>query len=245
VQLPSPAKADVRLDAVKAKYKIPIVTTDVQPAIERIRANACTGREIRRYAGLFAEEFRLYPPAAIRRAGIARVVICKDLAFGGQRRGAIPNFSDSTLYLDAVRGMYIPTYLRKVLHHDLFHMIDYSDDGELYTDKEWEALNPKGFHYGHGGKSAQSDAMSSVLTSRDPGFLNSYSKTGVEEDKAEIFANLMVAPAYVARRCRTDPVLRAKVAAMKRLLARFCPEVDERFWLRVAAFRALPTMTLP
>ncbi len=244
-QPPLSAKADERLDAVEAKYNIPIVTSDVQPVVERIHASPCTGWELRRYAGLFAEEFSLYPPAVIRRAGIARVVICRDLALGEQRRAAIPHFGGSTLFLDAVRGIHIPIYLRRVLHHELFHMIDYRDDGDLYSDKEWEALNPKWFHYGHGGVSAQNDPMSSVLSDRYPGFLNSYSKTGVEEDKAEVFSNLMVEPAYVARRCQTDPVLRAKAAAIRRLLKRFCPDVDERFWVRVAAFRALPGMTLP
>jgi hypothetical protein len=79
--------------------------------------------------------------------------------------------------------------------------------------------------------------MSSVLTDRWPGFLNSYSKTGVEEDKAEMYANLVVEPAYVERRAQTDAVVRAKVAAIKRLMVRFSPNADDHIWARAAALR--------
>jgi hypothetical protein len=230
-------EADAALAAFAQKYNIQIVTRDVQPTNNPIRATDCTAAELEHYAGLFAVEFGLYPPDVIRRAKLARVVLCKDLSYAGQARGAIPDFESNTLYLDAVRGSHSPTYVRKVIHHDFFHMIDYRDDGSLYADIEWESLNPAAFHYGNGGVNAQDNSLGSVLTDRDPGFLNSYSKSGVEEDKAEIFANLMVEPEYVERRCRSDRVVRAKVAALKRLLVRFSPDVDERFWGRAAALR--------
>jgi hypothetical protein len=236
-QATSPIDAPASLSALAKKYNIQIVTRDVQLASDRIRATACTPEELNRYTDLFVKEFGVYPPDVIRRAQLERVVLCKDLSYGGQLRGAIPDFESKTLYLDAVRGFRNPTYVRKVIHHDFFHMIDYRDDGNLYADKEWEALNPAGFHYGTGGANAQDDPMSSVLTDRTPGFLNSYSKTGVEEDKAETFANLVVEPAYVERRAQTDRVVRAKVAAIKRLLTRFDPKADDEFWIRAAALR--------
>ena len=234
---PSPVDSTGPVADLVKRYNIQIVTRDVQPARSSIRATACTPEELARYTRLFAEEFGLYPPDVIRYAQLERVVVCKDLSYGGQLRGAIPDFDSKTLYLDAVRGSFNPTYQRKVIHHDFFHMIDFRDDGNLYADKEWERLNPAGFHYGTGGANAQDDPMSSVLTDRWPGFLNSYSKTGVEEDKAEMFANLVVEPAYLERRSQTDPVVRAKVAAIKRLLTQFAPEADDRFWARAAALR--------
>jgi hypothetical protein len=234
---PGPIEGTASLAALAREYNIRVVTRDVQPADNQIRAKACRADELDRYESLFAEEFGLYPPDVIRRVQLASVVFCKDLAYDGQLRGAIPDFESNTLYLDAVRGARSPSYLRKVIHHDFFHMIDYRDDGNLYIDKEWESLNPAGFHYGTGGANAQNDSLSSVLTDRYPGFLNSYSRTGVEEDKAEIFANLIVEPASVERRCQSDAVLRSKVAALKRLLVRFSPDADERFWARTAASR--------
>jgi hypothetical protein len=89
------------------------------------------------------------------------------------------------------------------------------------------------FCYGGGGWTARDDPQAFVLTDRYPGFLNRYSLTGVEEDKAEVFAHLMGNFATVERRSRTDPVLRARVARMKELLATFCPAVDSAFWEKV------------
>src|SRR5204863_9871526 len=63
-----------------------------------------------------------------------------------------------------------------------------------------------------------------------PGFLNHFSTFGVNEDKAEVFANLIVDSAYVERRATKDPVLRAKVQRMRELLAEFCPAVNDEFW---------------
>jgi hypothetical protein len=66
-----------------------------------------------------------------------------------------------------------------------------------------------------------------------PGFLNQYSTTAVAEDKAEVFAFMIVEPKYVDAKVQTDPFLKAKVARMRELLADFCPEVHRAFWAKV------------
>jgi hypothetical protein len=68
------------------------------------------------------------------------------------------------------------------------------------------------------------------LTDKFPGVLNHYSTTAVEEDKAEVFANLIVDSKYVANRAKKDRVLSAKVERMKELLVAFCPEMNDKFW---------------
>ena len=109
------------------------------------------------------------------------MVLCKELSFAGQRRNAIPDCEHETLYLDVSRGSYSKTYLRGVIHHEFFHIIDFRDDGSVYQDKRWKALNPEKFRYGSGGRTVQDLAKTSVLTDKYPGFLNHYSTTGVEE----------------------------------------------------------------
>ena len=77
------------------------------------------------------------------------------MSFGGQLRTAIPDYKHDTLYLDAARGAYDKSYVRKVIHHDFFHMIDKRDDGSVKKDERWAKLNPGDFKYGTGGKNAQ------------------------------------------------------------------------------------------
>lgn len=225
------------LAAIGAACSVELVSSEGDLRV-RTPAGSITGAaagrtDLDRYVPLFVREFSLYPPDLVKRTGLRRVVFCRELAFAGQRRNAVPDFRDDTLYLDVQRGSYSTPYLRKVIHHEFFHIIDYCDDGMLYLDPSWAALNGAGFTYGSGGRNAQEQGSTSVLTDRYPGFLNHYSTTAVEEDKAEVFANMMVDPVYVERRAADDRVLSAKVGRMKKLLARFCPDVNDGFWERV------------
>eukprot|EP00913_Durusdinium_trenchii_P028405 g26633.t1 len=203
----------------------------------RITGKEATAEEVARYARLFVPEFSLYPAGFVKRTKLKRIVFCKQLAYGGQLRAAIPDFPNDTLYLDVNRGSASPAYQRKVIHHEYFHIVDYRDDGRVYRDDRWKALNPAKVKYGTGGRNAQNNGNTSVLTTRYPGFLNHYSTTGVEEDKAEVFANMIVAQKYVKARAKKDRVLRAKVARMKALLAEFCPEINEEFWKKIDAVK--------
>jgi hypothetical protein len=101
-----------------------------------------------------------------------------------------------------------------------------------FKDERWSSLNPAGFNYGSGGWSVQHLPWTGALTDKYPGFLNHYSTSAPEEDKAEVFANLILNEEYVRCRMQSDPVLRAKVKLLKERLAKFCPELDDGFWAR-------------
>lgn len=217
-------------------YAIEISTTPTFPvktASGLIDGKEADGKAMQQYAPLFIAEFSLYPPDLVKRTRLKRIVLCNDVSFAGQRRNAIPDYEHDTLYLDASRGFHSKPYMRKVIHHEFFHIIDYRDDGHVYKDERWASLNPATFKYGSGGKNAQDQRDTSILTDKNPGFLNGYSTTAVEEDKAEIFAALIVDRAYVEDRVKKEPVLKAKVVRMKELLAKFCPDMNDKFWERV------------
>lgn len=226
------------LQRVAHNYQIEILTSNLDLPLKTthglIEGKAAAEQQLLAYQPLFVQEFSLYPPKLIRLAKLKRVVFCDELSFAGQRRNAVPDFEHDTLYLDIVPGVENSLYMRKVLHHDVYHMIDYRDDGRLYNDDRWLLLNPPQFQYSRGGgKSVQDLAETSVFTDNCPGFLNHYSTMGVEEDKAEIFAHMLVEGSYVSRRAARDDVLAAKVERMKELLEKFCPEMNSEFWKKV------------
>ncbi len=191
-----------------------------------------------KYSELFAQEFSLYPEALIRKIRLKRIIFCTQLEFAGQRRNAIPDFENDTLYLEVQRGSNSELYMRKVIHHELFHIIDFQDDGRLYQDERWARINPDTFAYGSGGRNAQEIMTTSQLSTQFPGFLNHYSTTGVEEDKAEVFANLLVDPDAIKGRTANDQVLAAKVELMQKSLSDFCPEMNEKFWANATSLRS-------
>lgn len=203
-----------------------------------ITGEPCSRGQLERYAPLFLGELGLYPPELVAQSRLKRITFCRELSFAGQKRAAIPDFEHDELYLDVGGTSLEMLYLTKVFHHEFYHVIDYVDDGLVYEDERWRALNPERFAYGTGGRNARHVSDTSRLTTKNLGFLNHYSTTGVEEDKAEVFANLMVEPAYVEGRIETDLVLQAKVERMKETLREFCPQVDEEFWRRAASRRA-------
>lgn len=236
-QSQTPPTALGELEKIANVYKIEIVTADLNLPVKTrhgvIDGKNVAGADLQNYTSLFALEFTLYPPELLQRSQLKRVVLCKNLSFADQRRNAIPDFEHDALYLDVSRGAYSKSYLRKVIHHEFFHIIDYRDDGSVYKDERWASLNPANFKYGNGGRLVQELQETSVLTNKYAGFLNHYSTTAVEEDKAEMFANLIVDFEYVENRARIDPVINAKVERMKELLVRFCPEMNDEFWERV------------
>jgi hypothetical protein len=222
------------LEEIAKRFEIGVVADDPEFPVKTvhgmIEGKAAAPKAVQRYARLLHTEFGGYPPSAVRRTGLKRIVLCADLSFGGQKRTAIPDFEHDTLYLDIERASYDRNYQIQVLHHEFFHVIDYADDGRVYEDKDWASLNPSDFAYGSGGRNAQDVADTNVLTDRYPGFLNHYSTTGVEEDKAEIFARLIIQPSIVKQRAESDPVLHAKIEKMESLVRAFNDEMNEDFW---------------
>ncbi len=237
------AEPNAALVAIAKAYEIEIVVANarfpVRTAHGRIDGGGVGNKALSPYTDLFVSEFQLYPTDIIKKAKLKRVVLCKELAFDGQARTAIPDFEHDTLYLDVERGGYNKSYQRAVLHHEFFHIIDYGDDGNLYTDKLWEPLNTSGFKYGDGGRKAQDVQTTSILTDKFPGFLNHYSTTGVEEDKAELFAHLIIHSAYVEERATKDAVVKTKVERMREMLSGFCPDMNDKFWTKVRQFQRI------
>lgn len=197
-----------------------------------VRGKALGEALMAKYAEVVAKELALYSAEFMKKVRIQRVVVCKDLDFNGQSRNAVPDYEHGTLYLEGEGGMYALDYMRLVIHHELFHIVDYRDDGVLYDDTEWKKLNLPGFSYGRGGIAAR-DATASLAETASAGFLNAYSKSGVEEDKAEVFAYLMVDAATLTERCKSDPVLAKKTQRMKELCQKFCAQMDAAYWAGV------------
>jgi len=180
-------------------------------------------------ATVVAGELGRFPPRALRGARFRRVLLCAKLAEGGAPIPSLPNYQQ-TLLLDVASP---PEFLRRLLHHELLHFIDFADDDQVLVDPAWEALNERYFVYGVGGR-AMREPGSSRLARDLPGFVSRYATAALEEDKAEVFSFLMTAPGDVAALAAADPVLRRKVAAIERQVGAAVPALDERFFRAVA-----------
>ena len=180
---------------------------------------------------LLGAELAIYPPEVFRAIGLRSIIICQSLTTDGQTLGGIGLALEGTLYVNARAGARSAKYQRRIIHHELFHMIDALDDG-TYVDASWIELNDESFSYGRGGLVFGRQHRGGANYSDIQGFLSHYSTSAVGEDKAEIFASMVVDYDYVEDRANADPVIRAKVERIKEILVLFSDQLGPDFWRR-------------
>jgi hypothetical protein len=192
--------------------------------------------KLRRYIVLFDHEFSKYPKIFLQKTRLKAVVFVKSLAFKTQLRTAIPDYGKEILLLDFIRGEHNIVYQQHVIHHEFYHMIEEEINTNPYwKDPDWKDLNVPGIQYGQGGKTVQHNSNVYELTHPEPGFINLYSQSAIEEDKAEIYAALFVTKEYeqVMRWTDEDRVLQKKTEYMKNFLKALDPEFSEQYWLEL------------
>ncbi len=228
------ASAEMLVEKLAKKYALTIVVAQpqfpVKTAYGPIEGRQATQEAINHFVPILAGEWNLYPAELIKKTGLRRIILCEKLSYAGERRTAIPDFEHLDYYLDVREARYDEPYERHCIHQQLFYLIDWCQGGYPYSDDGWSALNPKGFKYGTGGENAQGDYTAVMTDDSLPGFMNKYSMTGVEEDKAEMYAYMVVEINTVEKRAATDKVIRAKMQRIKEILDKVCSKVDESFW---------------
>ncbi|MEG2348314.1 MAG: hypothetical protein RSB67_01525 [Clostridia bacterium] len=88
----------------------------------------------------------------------------------------------------------------RAFHHEMYHILEYymiSKNKDIF--KLWDNLNPKKFRYEENLANLTKDYVAlideqtrSYITDENPYFVSKYSKSSPKEDRAEIFAELMI-----------------------------------------------------
>jgi hypothetical protein len=228
-----------RIDILLSGPQFPLFPLTILQGQGKIHGREAGRSKVESYWPLFSSEWNLYPSELMGKTKLKHIILCEDLAyedstFGKQPRAALPDLGYTSehhhLYLDVANGRHNDLYVRAVIHHEFFHIIDWCDDNSLDRDEAWTALNPPGFEYGTGGEAQQGNPFTSVLTEDEPGFLNQYSSSALREDKAEIFAYMVVAGQYMEERAMRNEIIRKKMQKMQARLQAFCPQLHVQFW---------------
>lgn len=187
--------------------------------------------ELIAYLDLLGREFSKYPKGYLQQSRALTIILGRDLNFCGQPRAAIPDPYKKQLFLSVNGAFKIKSerYLAHVMHHELHHLTEYSMWKNMTFDwHEWILLNGDGFCYGKGGADAYSEYMAKGTDFYSPnnpqqGFINLYSLTGDEEDRAELMAFIMTdfERPMVEELLQKDAILRDKSRLLARLLEDF------------------------
>jgi hypothetical protein len=185
---------------------------------------------IQQALALLAVELARYPKAFLQRARFRRLLLCSGLREGERAIPSLPNYHGALL-LDVDADA---PFLRRLVHHEVFHFADYADDDQLSHDPAWESLNDRYFVYGSGGRFLRHPGAGR-FNEKNAGFVSEYATSALEEDKAETFAMRMVAPRELGARAERDPIVRAKSLAIEAQLRKLSSALDDRFFRAVDA----------
>ena len=229
--LASSASPDVaRLAALGIEVLIPERAVSLESGAATLTAQPASSAALTRALAPLTAELARYPAAFFERARLRRLLLCASLREGTEAIPSLPNYHGALLVdVDAEAP-----YLRRLVHHEVFHFADYADDDQLSRDPAWLALNDRYFVYGDGGRFRR-EPGAGRFSAENPGFVSRYATSALEEDKAETFAMRMTAPKRFAELLVNDATLRAKSAAVEAQLRKLSPSLDDRFFAAVDA----------
>ena len=199
-----------------------------------VRGTPVVEKELDYYLPLMAFEWSLYTSPVFKRCFLKKLVIGHECYYDTQYRAALPDYINFNMMYGTKH--FDPMYPTEVIHHEVFHFFDWISNGNDYlNDPEWVALNDQGdFPYGAGGSAYYEEIKTTgtkILADGVKGFLNYYSTTAVEEDKAEIYKSLIMFPEEMLN--HTDPIIKRKAETLKTRLEKFVPETfNSEFWER-------------
>lgn len=228
-------------EQMKAQYQkdygLELVADDeVYPVAESngaITARNAGSRNVDMVLYFLRKEFAKYPAELIQASGLKRIVFCRDLKANGNRIAGVAVQNNATIYMDSSTEIGDEAHRRRTLHHEFFHCLDYAMHGErdVRDNPAWVAAGAPGATYG----AAETGAPATNWASHPaPGFVSSYARRAVPEDRAELFCAIMTNNLTVRLLLQKDSFLAAKLSVVKAELKEFCPKIDDAFWERTA-----------
>lgn len=183
-----------------------------------------SAEEVDSFYPVLAQELRRYPRSMIERMHLRRVVLCSHLTMDGKAIGGVAFGPSGTVFLNVRPPGRLDTQVwRWAIHHELFHVLDRALVDTPAAERRWANLNSPGFEYG--GQELR-DALD--VTGEDPGgepevpgFLDHYAMVSPEEDRAELFACMVVQPERLRAFAAADGIVSAKRRLLESDLRRF------------------------
>ena len=236
-----------KISEIEYKYNINLeYKNPPRPAYAKTNVTALSEKdeaELARYIKIFYEEINKYPQDFIKNIDLREVVFVKNISVTQKLnektvthyRAAYPDYPNEVLFYDIYYGKFYKPYEREIIHHELYHMVEEEINGSsYYKDPIWASFNDPKFKYKSGGAQAYEDKLD--ISSKPPkGFISTYSTYGLEEDKAEIFANLMIPKLSkkLYSLAAHDPILAKKMEYMKKFLSKHSKYMNEYFWQNI------------
>jgi len=150
---------------------------------------ACTNSDQKTYDEkyqLISKNLNRYSKEFLRKINLKYIVMCENLSISGINTAGIPDHIMKTLIIDL---KFNEKYFERVLHHELFHIINDSFK-ELFNEDEWKKFNKPNFKYADCSTCSRKLGLETYKDTN--GFFTEYSMTIPSEDMAEVFSHLII-----------------------------------------------------
>ena len=220
------------------ELNIPSETFYLESSTFKLNGKPASDSDLDCYTPLLFMEFWIYGKSFIKNSKLKTINLLHNIIYtdsdGTQDKKGFPDYDGSKSLTYAINEQNL-AYIRIVLHHEFFHYIDYADDSS-YEDDGWEKLNQKGFEYGEGGNS---ERVWIKLEKNQKGFINHYSTTALEEDRAEIYQYLISCPDEALN--NNDIIVSKKAKRIQKFLNNFDKDgvgnYKNNFWANLIDYR--------
>ena len=204
-----------------------------------------TENDINFYLPLLVLELSLYPKNFFKKINLKNITLSNNIVFHSGNyenyRAGLPDYEENTLSLVFSCKERNIKYIRNVIHHELFHYFYFMYVGP-FEDKDdlWEMFNPKGFEYSMKSELwSQKEILSGDYQDYDS-FVSYFSKTKLEEDKAEVFSYMVTSGNDVKDLLKREGVI-GKFLYIRQLMEKFDEKYFKQkmgdFWNKVIRFK--------
>jgi hypothetical protein len=179
---------------------------------------ACTNSDQKTYDEkyqIISKNLNRYSKEFLRNINLRYIVMCENLSISGINTAGIPDHIMKTLIIDL---KFNEKYFERVIHHELFHIINDSFK-DLFNEDEWKKFNKPSFRYADCSTCSKKLGLETYKNTN--GFFTEYSMTIPSEDMAEVFSHLITRNYEIS----DDKILNKKIKFIKDKLK----EIDNTF----------------
>ena len=134
---------------------------------------------------IISKNLNIYTKEFLKKINLKYIVMCENLSISGINTAGIPNHTMKTLIIDL---KFNNKYFERVIHHELFHIID-DGNKRLFDEDKWKKLNNKDFNYADCSTCTKKIGLDTFK--KTDGFFTEYSKSTPSEDMAEVYSHLI------------------------------------------------------
>ena len=201
------------------KYLKAIKPFDVGIKDNNVSCFNSSEKNIEKKLPIIEKNLNRYSSIFLNKINLKYIVMCENLSVSQIRAAGVPNITTRTLVVDI---KFNEEHFERVLHHEIFHMINDSHK-KKFLFEEWKNFNNSEFKYAK--CSTCSDRLGLSLLKENKGFVTEYSMSTASEDMAEVFSFLITDKKKIENKALKDPILNKKILFLKKNILK----VDENF----------------